>query len=533
MRKAGRRDARQPVSGVVPFLPLAAVLLIGLLLRAISLTSDIGGFLAWNEANYLLVARHARLATLLLPSLRPGVLFFENPPLVPYVIALVSAGSDPSVVGGRLVVIAFSLLLIVATWRLGRLLLSPRAALVGAAVSATAPVAVVTGSNIQTDAAYLALTVLALEAYVRARRAPGASMAPFGVLIGLAAFAKLFSLVALPAILLWEIAEGSFREAVSDRRRWTALLGLTPCAGFYVFHFIREPSVARTMMFGQAAVATSFPRSLAELTALAGEAVWVFSPVLALALVAGIMFTLPRRDEGTRLLLCVLLAYAVFYLRFHKHSYYLLSFLPFAGLLFGRAVDAVPRAPVRRAVLAAVLASAAFVAVVDVTGMKLGFSENRRLVEAIRASPRPGSKIVAEGIIVDNVSIVLDWYLPGNDLWRIPDASPLEEGRRVDIPEDSRWLLFVADPNQPEAPGLLLVSRDRYALELFGWTIAEEHRNPNTFRQGPYHFIRSGSLASFGFPILRSVNGLGFGAIEPGDSLYRSGGGIEIRGRDQ
>lgn len=435
---------------------------------------------------------------------------------------------------GRLVVVAFSLLLIVATWRLGRLLFSPRAALVAATVSATAPVAVVTGANIQTDAAYLAFTVLALEAYVRARRAPGASMARFGVFVGLAAFAKLFSLVALPAILLWEIAEGSFREAISDRRRWVALLlGLAPCAGFYVFHFVREPSVARTMMFGQAAVATAFPRSLGELSVLAGEAVWVFSPLLAFALFASVLLALRGRDAGTRLLLCALLAYAVFYLRFHKHSYYLLSFLPFAGLLFGRAVDALPWAPARRTVLAVVLASAAFVAVVDVTGMKLGFSEDRRLAEAVRAFRQPLGKVVAEGIIVDNVSIVLDWYLPGNDLWRIPDASPLQEGRRVDIPQDSRWLLFAADPNQHEAPGLLLIPRDRYAVELFGWTIGEEHRNPNTFRQGPYHFIRSGSISSFGFPILRSVPALGFGAIEPGDTLYRSGGGIEVRGRDQ
>ena len=528
-RKGERHAAESRAEGTGSPLSIAVILLVGFLLRAISLNADIGGFLAWNEANYLLVARHAHVATLLLPSLKPGMLFFENPPLVPYLIALVSAGSDPSVVTGRLVGIAFSLLLIFATWRLGRLLFSRRAALVAAAVSATAPVAVVTGANIQTDAAYLALTILAIASYVRARRVPGASMAPFGVFIGLAVFAKLFSFVVLPALLLWEILNGSAREALSDRRRWKALLGgLAPCAAFYAFHFVREPSIARTMMFGQAAIATTFPRSFGELSALAGEAVWVFSPLLALALISGVAFALRKPDAGSRLMLCLLLAYGMFYLRFHKHSYYLLSFLPFASLLFGRALDSIRSRAIRGGAVAAVIGSAAFIAVVDVTGMKLGFSEVRRLAET-RPSQLTG-RIVGEAIVVDNLSIVLDYYAPGVSVWRIPDAPASAEGERVVVPADAAWFLFAASPDQVEAPGLQLFARERYALELFGWSIAEEHRNPNYFAQGPYHATRTGRLWSFGFPVYRSVPALGLGALEPGDELRRMKTGIEVRG---
>ena len=104
--------------------------------------------------------------------------------------------------------IFFSLALVLATWRLGRLLFSARAALVAAAITTVAPVAVVVGANIQTDSAYLALTVLAIELYARARRSENKLMAPFGIAIGLASFAKLFALVALPALLLWELLEG-------------------------------------------------------------------------------------------------------------------------------------------------------------------------------------------------------------------------------------------------------------------------------------------------------------------------------------
>src|SRR5271169_1065186 len=108
-----KRDDRRAVPapfrpGLLPYLPVAALLVFGFFLRAISLGSDVGGFLAWNEANYLLIARNASLKTILFPKLGGGLLFLETPPLVPYLIALVSWGSQPGVLAGRLVSIFFS-----------------------------------------------------------------------------------------------------------------------------------------------------------------------------------------------------------------------------------------------------------------------------------------------------------------------------------------------------------------------------------------------------------------------------------------
>ena len=530
-RKADRRAGRGSAQGAVPYLPLAALLVLGLLLRTISLGSEVGGFLAWNEANYLLIARHASWRTILFPTLGGGVLFLETPPLVPYLIALVSWGSEPSVLAGRLVSIFFSLALVLATWRLGRLFFSARAALVAAAITAVAPVAVVVGANIQTDSAYLALTVLAVELYARARQSEKQSMGPCGLAIGLASLAKLFALVALPALLLWELLEGSALKAVRDARRWKALAaGLAPLAAFYAFHVLRAPSAARTMILGGAAVATTFPRSLDALWALGVEAIWVFSPLVALALAAGVVAAFPRPSSSERLLLCLTAAYGVFYLFFHKHSYYLLAILPFTAILSGHVLDRIRSNVLRRLFVGAVVVSGAFLSVIDVTGMKLGFSEIRRFADAARTLPEPVGRVVAEGVVVDNIGIVLDLYVPGLQVWRIADASPGHEGERVSLPPDSAWLLFVASPEDTEGPGLRLFMRERYALEMFGWSIAEAHRNPNYFRQGGYRLIQTGGLWSFGFPVLRSVPALGFGAIEPGDSLYRLRNGLEVRG---
>lgn len=538
MKKGGRRISSTSSSGPRPsparaasLLPIAALLLAGLFLRTISFDSDIGGFLAWNEANYLLVARNASLQSVLFPSLGGGLLFLETPPLVPYLIALLSWGSEPGVLVGRIVAIAFSLALILATWRLARLFFSSRAALVAAAIAAVAPVAVVVGANIQTDSAYLALTVIAIECYARARQSENESMIPFGVAIGLAALTKLFALVALPALLLWELQEGSLRKAVRDRRRWKALLvGLAPFAAFYVFHVLRAPALARSLILGGAAQATTFPRSVDAVSALGVEAIWVFSPLIAVVLVAGVGAALRRPSSGERLMLSLTLAYGVFYLFFHKHSYYLLAMLPFAAILAGRFVDKIRSNLLRRLSFGAIVASGAFFSAIDVTGMKLGFSEIRRLADTVRAFPEPVGKVVAEGVIVDNSGIVLGLYIPGLQVWRIPDAPPGHDGERVIIPPDSKWLLFSASPRETEASGLLLFARDRYALELFGWSIAEAHENPNYFRQGRYQFLRTGHFWSFGFPVLRTVPALGLGAIEPGDSLHRLRGGIEVRG---
>jgi hypothetical protein len=184
----------------------------------------------------------------------------------------------------------------------------------------------------------------------------------------------------------------------------------------------------------------------------------------------------------------------------------------------------------RRAAVGAVLVSAAFIAAVDVTGMKLGFSEVRRFAAAVRGLPPPPGRIVAEAIVVDNLGIVADYHAPGLEVWRIPDAPGAAEGERVAVPGDAAWFLFAASPDQAESPGLRLFARERHALELFGWSIAEEHRNPNTFTQGRYHVMKTGGPWSFGFPVLRSVPALGLGALEPADALYRIKGGIEVRG---
>ena len=77
-----KRDDRRGVPtpsrpGLLPYLPIAALLVLGLLLRTISLGSDVGGFLAWNEANYLLIARNAFLRTILFPTLEARSFFWR------------------------------------------------------------------------------------------------------------------------------------------------------------------------------------------------------------------------------------------------------------------------------------------------------------------------------------------------------------------------------------------------------------------------------------------------------------------------
>ena len=160
-------------------------------------------------------------------------------------------------------------------------------------------------------------------------------------------------------------------------------------------------------------MATTFPCSLDALSALGAEGIWVFSPIVALALGAGLFAAFRRRSSGEWLLLCLTAAYGAFYLFFHKHSYYLLAILPFAAILTGRLVDGIRSNALRRLSVGAVVASGAFVSVIDVTGMKLGFSEIRRFADAFHALPEPVGRVVAEGIVVDNIGIVLDFYVPG------------------------------------------------------------------------------------------------------------------------
>ena len=476
--------------------PLVLVLLLAAALRLWKIDSPIGGFHGFNEAHYTLIAKgFLEGGSLLAPTPGGGYLFLETPPLLPYLLFAVFKVAGISILAGRLVSVAASLGLVLVTFWLGRRLFSASAGLAAAVLVAVSPVSVLTGRNIQADSLCLCLLAAAYFLWGKAESGSGGDRLAAGVLAGLALCAKLFAGVGLAALFVWEIASKRGFGFLRDGWRWAAaLIALAAPALFYGYHASRDVASVRREVMGGAAAATGFPADAASWIALGAEAFWAFSPIVAVLLVLGLLAAIPRPSRETLFALLPFLFYAAFYLFVHKHSYYLLFLLPWGALLAGRLLARLPARALRGTVLVLVAASGAFVSAVDLCSMKLGFSEFAGFGRTAARLPGNEHRYLVDAEMAASYGPIITFYDPKTRL-AVAGSAPSAQA-------DSYLLIFVpAQARTPQAGWLF--ERERYGVEIFGFSVAEAHVNPHFFRQGSYVLQRTGGPLDFGLKELK------------------------------
>ena len=255
------------------------------------------------------------------------------------------------------------------------------------------------------------LVTLALLFYYRADHArPVANRLLAGALFGLALFSKLFAAVAVVAVVVWDFLTHRV-GALRDRWRWVAAaLVLIPAGPFFAYHALRDYDHFVDNVFHGAAAVTTVPTTVAGWMSLIHEAWWVYSPLVFVLVLVGVVVALAWPRPATVYLLVPFVFYAAFYVYAHKHSYYLLALLPFGALLAAAAVSRLPWRAARLAVVAVACASAAFGTLVDYSSMKLGY---REFAEAgARLNGGEGLRIVLDPDVTGNAYPVVLLYLP-------------------------------------------------------------------------------------------------------------------------
>jgi hypothetical protein len=422
--------------------------------------------------------------------------------------------------------------LVLATFLLGRRLFDERAGVAAAVLVAVSPVAVLTGRNIQTDTLLAFLSVTAVLFYARAQSDDGTrrDSIAFGVALGLAVLTKLFAVVLVPVLVAWELAANRSR----GRRLHTLAVGLpiaaAPALLFYGFHAVRDFAGTRALVFGGAAATRGLPASASEWAGLLIETIWAFSPPVTLCVLAGVILALARPSPEAMLVLFPLVAYAAFFALVHKHSYYVLTLVPWGAILAGAALARIPSAAARRGIVGVVAAGAAFVTLVDLTSMKLGFTEFEEFGRAARAVAGGPYPLLVTQDMIDSHGTVLNFYDPRAQLVAL-DRLPRAADGRLALPEESGapWILSFVPPQTRSNGGAALLYRERYGVELFGRTLAEAHANPHYFRQGAYVVEKTGGLLEFGLRPLRSYPAMAFGAVPPGVGLWATPQGLSLR----
>jgi hypothetical protein len=529
-QRISRKREAPPAGPLADRIGLAAILLLAIGLRCAWLDSAVGGFHSHNEAHYTLIAKNYFRASPLLPTSEGGHLFLETPPLYSYLLHAVFRLTGVSILAGRLLSVASSLALVVATFVFSRRLFGSSGGLTAALIVAVSPVAVLTGRNIQTDSTLLLFVVAALFFHWRAEE--GGSRADrlrSGLFAGLALFTKLFAVIAVAALFVWELATKRRLAWSKDSTRWRAAgIALLLPGVFYGYHALWGFGYLRREVAGGAAVATTFPRTGAEWGGIGAEAWWAFSPLIALALAAGVVAAVPAPSRATLFALCPACGFALFYLFAHKHSYYLLTILPFGAALAGRLVSRFPSRGLRIACAAAVAVSGSFWSLVDVTSMKSGFVEFDQFGKAAAELPGTEHLVLIDREMGDSHLPVIEFYDPKARFTVIEDAQAEEDGR-LRLPHGDLFLLKFVPPQTQAPPAGRLFTRTRYGLGLFGRTILEAHPNPHFFRQGRYFAEKSGGFFDFGRREFRVYPALALLPVSPDLALYRTRGGLEAR----
>lgn len=465
------------------------------------LGEPIGGFHGFNEANYLLEARNFRHGSFLVPTVDGTTPFIESPPFYSCVLFVVSLVFGPSLLIARCVTVACSLLLAGLTALLARDRFGKSAGWITAILMSVAPVAAITGRNIQTDSLYLALVMGAMLAWPREDAWTSRQAVRVGTLLGLALFTKLFAGVAIVALAFYELARvirerrhGQHIE-IGPRAMALGIAGVIPIL-FYGYHFVRDRAFFMQHVLGGAAAATTFPQSMPEVRWLLSEAWWACSPLVALAILYGLLVAVIKRSDNDLFLLLPLAAYAVFYLHTHKHSYYLLSLLPFAAILAARAIAILPWRTLRYVVIAAIALHGTFVTLIDLTSMKLGYREFADLGSWADRLPSD-AQIVLDRDVADNAFPIVMYYQPGRSV-RFASSLPQRSDGFQQMPPGSFLIRF--RDGSDVAAGTVRFARDRYALSLGAWRVFENHQNPHYFRQSELQFEKSERFA-IGFTI--------------------------------
>ena len=508
---------------------LAAILLLAAGLRCAWLDAVVGGFHSHNEGHYVLIAKNFFHGSPLRPTPDEGrTTFLETPPLYSYILHAVFRVTGVSILAARLVSIVSSLALVLATFFFSRKVFSESAGLWAALIVAVSPVAVLTGRNIQTDSTMLLFVVAALFFYRRAEDGSRADRIRSGVFAGLALFTKLFAAIAGAAVFAWELVTRT-PGWLRDRTRWAAAaIALLLPGLFYGYHALRDFASLRRDVAGGAAAATTFPKTPAEWGSIGLEAFWAFSPVIALLLAAGVAAALARPSRATLFALLPLSGFAVFYLFVHKHSYYLLTLLPFGAALAGRLASRLRPPGLRVALAATVALSGVFWSLLDVTSMKSGFVEFAQFGKTAAELPGPEHHILVDREMNDSYEPVILLYDTKARLTVIDDT-PAEPDGKLRLPQKDLYLLRFVPPQSQKPPAGWLFSRTRYGLHLPGATVLEAHPNPHFFRQGRYFLEKDGGSFGFGRREFRVYPALLLLPVPPELALYRTPRGLEAR----
>lgn len=481
---------------------LLLIVAVGFGLRAAFVWQPPAGFLAWNEGFYLELG--------IRDAARGAFAWFTDPlqaggssPLFPLLVSLLARIGAPLVIGARLISILSGVASIVLTFVLGKSLYDERTGLLGSAIVAVTPGMVLVDHNIQVDALFTALLLGSLVLYVEADRLASPMRAAIGgIVFGLALATKPTAAILVPALFVFETWRGHGLRWLRERRvrlfaGWAAIFG----APWYVYQLVQNRGAYLSATSGIAANEGASGAAFWTIQ-FAGEFAWMLLPTTAVLALAAIAYLAGKRGPADKLLLTVIAAVLIWYMRFHFHSYYLALAAPFIALAIARLLYAVRLGPrVRTVAIAVLVASMALGAVLLMSGQKWG-----RFSPMLSADAFGNGSGTVRLYVVDDVQGVFGSTPalsdPSLNVTFVPLATAIQQVR-ADAPGERRLMLCepLQGPDGTPLASAMVATDHPWRLVLFGVAIGQwppTLSDAQLFRNAPWTFERVGPPWRFG-----------------------------------
>jgi hypothetical protein len=242
-------------------------------------------------------------------------------------------------------------------------------------------------------------------------------------------------------------------------------------------------------------------------------------------LALGVATALRRPSREALFSLAPAAAFAVFYLFVHKHSYYLLTLLPFLALLGGRFLAGLRPRALRAGALALVLPSGSLASALAIASMKIGHEEFARFGETTAELPGATHDLIVTRTFEEAYGPVLRYFDPRARLVTIEDAATDADGRVRLLERDLYIVSFIPAGGAPPEEGWRF-TRVRHGVALLKRTLVDEHPNPHFFRPGRLRGTRPGAgAAPLGFARVDSASVLALIPFPAGFELRRGAAG--------
>lgn len=484
-------------------LAVSCIALAAIAVRLPHAGDPIGGFHAFNEAWYAEIAKNYHsLGSLLYPTLE-GKVDYNVPPLFSWLLFAVTRIFGFRELAMRLVPILFCAATAPLLYALGARFFNRRAGLAAAALYEFAPVSIIIGRNIQTDAVYLFLMLASMLIYMRARDAGGKGlrlMAAAGLIFGAAFMTKQFAVLILPAVFVWETVRARGLKWIGLGHVVFGIAAALPAAPFYIYHLLINTSrIAGTQEYIRGPQTGTV--TLYTLKYILSEYWWGLSPVVAVLCVAGLVRLLARRSAGGWFVISAVVTFNLFFLKWNGHSYYLLFCVPFLCLAAGALLGAVRRRAVAAVVVAASVAVSAALAVGMLCTVKYGRAEARDF-DALMSKQSLRPVMLIENDLYGSYHPVFFYYGRGLDIRE--EGAVAKQGRGAVLFPPDRIVFYLAGDNEalarcPHTPYQpRFIDNENYELVLFGRAVTVRMISEHFFKVEGFTFEKAGGPFEFG-----------------------------------